>query len=222
MYNRQLAGGLDALESDEFEYEDEYEDEYELAGNSPGASPFAEAEEMELAAQLLEITDEAELDQFLGNLVKKAWKGIRKVGGKILRPLGGALKAVAKKALPFVGGALGSFIPIPGVGTAVGTALGGALSKAFELEYEGLSPEDQEFEMARSFVRLAGSAAQQAARAQPGVDPQIVVRNALVTAARQQVPALAKEEAGRSQMKTERRRSGRWTRRGQTIVVQGV
>jgi hypothetical protein len=218
MYNGQLAMGLDALESAEFEYDDESE----IAGDALGLSTFAEAEEMELAAELLTITSEEELDQFLGKIFKKAWRGIRKVASKVVRPLGGALKAVAKTALPFVGGALGSFIPIPGVGTAVGTALGGALSKALEMEYEGLSPEDQEFELARSFVRLAGSAAQQAAQAQPGVDPQIVVRNALVTAARQQVPALAKGGGAPSRAKTAQRRSGRWVRRGQTVVVLGA
>jgi uncharacterized protein (DUF697 family) len=62
--------------------------------------------------------------------------------GGIAKPLGGVLKGVAKKALPFVGGALGSIIPIPGVGTAVGTAVGSAASKLLEAELEGLSPED--------------------------------------------------------------------------------
>ena len=51
--------------------------------------------------------------------------------------LGGALLRLGLDvggAGQFVGGALGSLLPIPGVGTAVGTALGGALSKAHELE----------------------------------------------------------------------------------------
>jgi hypothetical protein len=216
--NRSLELELDALEYDEYEFDGEY-----VPGQGMTAeSPFDEAEEMELAAELLEISDEAELDQFLGKLIKKAWKGIRKVGGAVLRPLGGALKAVAKKALPFVGGALGSFIPIPGVGTAVGSALGGALSKALELEYEGLDPEDKEFEMARSFVRVAGAAAKQAAQAQPGVDPQTAVRNALVSAARRQAPALAQMGMAAPGTKTGARRSGRWIRRGQAIVILGA
>ena len=37
-----------------------------------GEALFDEVEEMELAGQLLEITDEAELDQFLGDFLKKA------------------------------------------------------------------------------------------------------------------------------------------------------
>src|SRR5450830_1702159 len=78
-------------------------------------------------------------------------------------PLGGVLKGIAKQALPFVGGALGSMIPIPGVGTMIGRAAGTALSKALEMELEGLDQEQQEFEMARRFVRIAASAAQGAA-----------------------------------------------------------
>eukprot|EP01032_Pedospumella_encystans_P000272 gene272-307_t len=88
--------------------------------------PFNEAQEMELALELMSVTSDAELDQFLGGLFKGALKGLKKVGsaiGKVAKPLGGALKGIAKKALPFVGGALGSFIPIPGVGTAIGSAL---------------------------------------------------------------------------------------------------
>lgn len=214
MYNPmgiQSEDEYEAFEADAFEYEGEWETEIGLE------SPFSEAEEMELASQLLEITDEAELDQFLGKLVKKAWRGIRKVSRSVIRPLGGALKAVAKTALPFVGGALGSLIPIPGVGTAVGTALGGALSKALEMEFEGLSDEDQEFEMARRYVRLAGAAARQAAMTPPGVAPSVAVRNALITAARRQVPHLANSGVTGS-----KNGSGRWVRRGKAIILLGI
>jgi hypothetical protein len=87
--------------------------EFEFEGGSTFEGPFSEAEEMELASALLEVGDEAELDQFLGDLFKKA---SRAVGGIIKSPigkaLGGMLKGVAKKALPMVGGALGSFIPV--------------------------------------------------------------------------------------------------------------
>ena len=119
----------------------EFEEEASV-GATAGESPFSEAEETELAMELLSVSSEAELDQFLGKLLK----GVKSVGsavGKIARPLSGALKGLAKKALPFVGGALGSFIPIPGVGTAVGSALGSAVSKALEAELAGLEPEDR-------------------------------------------------------------------------------
>jgi len=215
MYNSAYAQQeweIDVLESDQFEFPPEFAQEIGVE------SPFNEVEEMELAAQLLEITDEAELDQFLGKLFKRVGGGL----GKVFRPLGGALKAVAKKALPFVGGALGSFIPVPGVGTAIGSAVGGALSKALEMEFEGLSPEDQEFEMARRFVRLAGATARQATLAPPGVDPQLAARNALVSAARQQVPGRSNVGPVLTGATGRGQGSGRWLRRGRAIIVFGV
>jgi hypothetical protein len=168
-----------------------------LEFSAPG--PFGEAEEMALAMELLSVSSEAELDQFLGKMFKSVWKGVRQVGsvvGKVAKPLGGALKGLAKVALPFVGGALGSFIPIPGVGTALGTALGGALSKALEMEFEGIEPEQQEFEMARRFVRIAGSAAQQAARSAPGQSPAQVVREAIGDAMRAHVRSMPQPVVG--------------------------
>lgn len=182
-------------------------------------SPFSEAEEMALATELLEITDEAELDQFLGDLIKKAASGISKVAKG---PLGAALKGLAKKALPMVGGALGSFIPIPGVGTAVGSAVGSALSKALEMEYGGLNSEDQEFEMARNVVRVAGSAAQKAAQAQPGADPQSTARNAVLAAARQHLPGMAQQPGTAATPRPGQRQRGRWERRGKAIILHGI
>lgn len=184
--------------------------------------PLTEAEEVELAMELLAVSSEAEMDQFLG----KIWKGIKKVGSfvgkRILRPLGGALKAVAKKALPLVGGALGSFIPIPGVGTAIGSALGSAVSKALELEYGELN-EEAEFEMARRFVRIAATAAQQAASAPPEVDPVTAVNAALIAAARRHVPnAELSELEGPSSGAGAPRSSGQWVRQGRSIVLHGV
>lgn len=155
-------------------------------GRWTAAGPFNEAEELELTMELLSVSNEAELDQFIGSVFKGALKGLKRVGsaiGKVAKPLGGVLKGIAKTALPFVGGALGSMIPIPGVGTMIGRAAGTALSKALEMEFEGMDMEEQEFEMARRFVRIAGSAAQQAA---DGGSPQEAVLQAL----RQHAPAI--------------------------------
>lgn len=179
-----------------------------------GEGPFSEADEIDLALELLSVSSEDELDQFLGKLVRGAWKGIKKVGsavGKIAKPLGGVLKGLAKQALPFVGGALGSLIPIPGVGTALGRAVGSAVSQALEAEVAGLEAEERDLEMARRFVRIAGSAAQQAARAPMSGDPQAVVRSAVLGAARQHLPGLGAAIQG-----------GRWERRGNQIVIVGA
>jgi uncharacterized protein (DUF697 family) len=206
---------MDTFETDQFEFDPESDLE----------SPFEEFEEMDYAAELLSIQSEEELDQFLGKLIKRAGRGLSKIG-KVFRPLGGVLKGLAKKALPFVGGALGSFIPIPGVGTAVGSALGSAVSKALEAEFEGLDPEDQEFEMAKRFVRVAGAAVKQAANASSDADPQASVKSAVVAAARQHVPGLGNitpnGAAPSSSGISGTVRSGRWIRRGRKIVLLGV
>lgn len=183
--------------------------------------PLDEAEELELAAQLLEIDNEAELDQFIGKLIKKIGRGIK----KIARPLGNVLKTVAKQALPFVGSALGSFIPIPGVGTAIGGALGSALSNALEAELEGLDPEERELELARRFVRLVGVAARHAAQMPEGQHPPAQAQQAVLAAARQILPqtaALAGETVFPSAGKGRSRQHGRWVRRGKAITLIGL
>lgn len=146
-----------------------------------GRRPFSPEQETELAMELLSVGSEAELEQFLGKMFKGIWKGIKKVA----KPLGGILKGVAKTALPFVGGALGSMIPIPGVGTALGSALGGALSKALEMELQEMPEIDREFELARRFVRIVGSAAQSAGH---GDDSPQAVRQAVLEALRTHAP----------------------------------
>jgi hypothetical protein len=214
----ELDSEFDALESDEFGYSGESE----VFGETDMESPFSEVEEMELATELMGVSSEAELDQFIGKLFKKVGGFI----GRVARPLGGVLKGIAKKALPFVGGALGSFIPIPGVGTAVGTALGSAVSKALEMELEGMSFEDQEFEMAKRFVQIAGTAAKQASQAQPSADPQTVVKTAVMNATKKHIPGLATAgitpPIAATTISVRPGRSGRWVRRGRKIILYGV
>ena len=217
----QLAWETDGGETGELEWMGEEE-----IGYAETESPFSEAEEMELATQLLEISDEQELDQFIGSLLKKAGRAIGKVvKSPVFRKIGGALKGVAKAALPVVGGALGSFIPIPGVGTAVGTALGSAVSKALEVELEGIDQEDQEFEVARRFVRLAGTAVRHAAQAPDGASSQDVAQQALMAAARRLAVGTSGETGGvtfPSAGSARARRSGRWIRRKNSIVLLGL
>ncbi|QBI01827.1 hypothetical protein [Pseudoduganella albidiflava] len=188
-FSGEFSGEFNGELNDEFngEFNGEFSGESGAFGEYEG--PFSEVEEMELAMELLSVASEEELDQFIGGLFKKAWKGIKKVGSavaKVAKPLGGVLKGIAKTALPFVGGALGSMIPIPGVGTMIGKAAGSALAKALEMEAEGMEPEQAELEMARRFVRVAGSAAQHAVE---GDGSPAAVRAALLSAMRQHVPS---------------------------------
>lgn len=202
----------------EFEYEPEYEWE------TPGI--FTEAQEMELAAQLLDAQSEAELDQFFGGLIKSVGRAIKSPVG---RAVGGMLKGVAKKALPMVGGALGNLV-LPGVGGMVGSQLASAAGSMFGLELEGMSPEDQEFEVARRVVRLSGEALRQAAMTPATVPPPVAAKSAVLAAAQKHAPGLVREPSfgnggfgyGGYRGASRGQQSGRWVRRGNKIVLLGI
>jgi uncharacterized protein (DUF697 family) len=176
----------------------EYEGEF---GELGAGGVLSEAEEIGLASELLEINNEAELEQFLGGLISKIGKA---AGGFIKSPvgqaLGGILKGVAKKALPMVGGALGSMVA-PGVGTALGSQLGSAVGNMFELELESMPQEEAEFEVARRLVGLTAAAASNAAHAPASANPRAVAHDAVLQAARDYAPGLHQEmmrRAGRT------------------------
>ena len=144
------------------------------------------------------VTDEQELDQFLGKLISK----VSRTAGSIIRSsagkaLGGILKGAAKKALPIAGPAVGTYFGGP-AGGAIGGKLASAAGRIFGLELEGMSGEDQEFEVARRFVRLAASAAQKAAAA----------RSAVAAAARRHAPGLLSPSVGGTLSTAYGRRSG--------------
>jgi hypothetical protein len=204
------------------EYPGEYGQETETYGEYAQESPFSEAEEMELAAELLTVQSEVELEQFLGKLIKKAG-GFLKSG--VGRQLTGALRGIAKKALPVLGGAAGNFL-LPGVGGAIGSKLASAAGNMFGLELEGLSYEDQEFEVAKQVVRLGGAAANNAAQAPPTAPPAQAAQAALTSAAQQFAPGLLRPGAGPSGMQQRRRcrhrNTGRWVRSRNGIVLLGT
>lgn len=206
-------------------------------------SPLNEAQEMELASELLEITNEAELDHFLGKLISSVSRGIRNFAGSSLgRTLGGILKPLAKKFLPIATGALGTFIGGP-LGGVAASQLGNLASRAFGLELEGMSAEDAQFEVARRFVRFASSAASNATSAPPTADPGTTARVAVTQAAQRHAPGLVRGgvlpvgvplptypiEPGFTPPATQApytghhaRRKGVWIRRGRRILLLGV
>jgi hypothetical protein len=87
------------------------------------------------------------------------------------------------------------------------------------LELEGLSPEDKEYEVARQFVRFASAAARNACLSRSANNPVGAARTAALMAARTHAPGLAPRLQGRSSLLWPR--SGRWMRRGKTIVLFG-
>lgn len=177
---------------------------------------FSEAELMELAGELLEVNSEAELDQFLGKVIKKAARAV----GKVVRsPLGSAvggyLKGLAKRALPLAGTAVGGFFGGP-LGAKIGSGLASAAGSSLGVEAETLNAEDMEFEGAKNFVKLAGDAVKTSVTAPSRADPTAVAQSAVTAAAQQRAPGILDTGAG-----SKRRSSsgGRWVRRGRNIVI---
>jgi hypothetical protein len=199
--------------------------EAEFGHELTAESPLDEVAEMELAAELLEITDEAEMDQFLGKLISRAARAAgRFIGTPTVSALGGILKNTAKQVLPRAGQALGGAL-----GGASGSALGGQLASkaasAFGLELEGLSPQDQEFEVAKQFVRFGAAAAGKAAEAQQSATPPAAARSGATAAAQQHAPGLVTSAPASAPAIASGGggvQSGRWVRRGRKIILLGA
>lgn len=192
---------------------DELSDEMDESEAFEGEVPsFGETEE-ELAAELLEATSDEELDHFFGGLMKGAKRLLKSPAGKML---GGALRGIAKKALPLAGKTLGNMF-VPGLGGAVGGQLGGMLGNAFE--GEGLSEDEVQLEVAKRVVRTARQAAAQVARDPRAIsDARAAVQSGLGTALKRNLPGLL--NAGPLGAST--RNSGRWYRRGNRIIIVGA
>lgn len=212
------------FDSEEFEAEGfgEY-GEAEWSGETFGENVLSEADEIELAGELLAVTNEAELDQFLGSFIKRAGR----VAGKLIRSpvgqaVGGVLKGVAKKALPLAGGAIGGYFGGP-LGAKIGSGLASAAGGALGLEAEALDQEDLEFEGARQFVRVAADTVRRAAVAPAGADPRAVAQAAAVAAARRLAPGLVGVAGARgAALAGARGQKGTWVRRGNKIVLFGA
>lgn len=209
---------LPGFQSEQFEY-----GEQEWTGETFGETVLTEADEIQLASELLGVTNEAELDRFLGDFIKK----VGSVAGKVIRSpigqaVGGVLKGVAKKALPLAGGAIGGYFGGP-LGAKIGSGLASAAGSALGLEAEALEQEDREFEGAKQFVRMAADTVKNAAAAPPTADPRAVAQAAAIAAAKKLAPGLlgaAGPLAGTAA--PGRGQTGRWLRRGTKIVLFGV
>ena len=180
-------------------------------------SDEAEAEAAELAAELLEITSEEELEEFLGKLASTVVRGAKNfMKSGVGKAVGGALKSIAKTALPAVGGALGSFL-LPGVGTAIGARLGSMAGGLLEVgEAEALGEAEAEYEAAQRYVRFARAAYANASRAPRNTPPRSVARAATVTAARRYAPGLLRDRSD-----DRRRNRGRSTGSGDRRPSRG-
>lgn len=191
-------------------------------GNGSAGRGLSEEQQMELAAELMEVTTEDEFENFLGDLLSK---GVQAVGKLISSPtgqaLGGVLKDAAKTLLPVAGTALGTYLGGP-VGGQIGGTLGSAASNLFEAEAEA---EEQEWEAANVFVRVAVDAINNAADAPRHADPHDVAHHAVTEAMRKHAPFApwphGHHGAGAHEGRAGRH-AGNWVRHGRTIVVHGI
>lgn len=200
---------------------------YEYGGGGGGRVIFNEQQEWELASELLEVNNEQELEQFLGNLISKAGSAI----GSFIRSdtgkaIGGVLKDAAGKILPMAGSAIGGYF-----GGPAGAQFGGKLAQTAGGMF-GLGEtenEEREFEAAQTFVRLAADTVKNAAGAAPNAPPAMIAQNALAQAAQIHAPGLVGPAgptggagaSGPGPMGGHNR-SGRWIRRGGKIVLFGA
>lgn len=229
----------------EYEFEWEQQDEYEGDSRAyESESEQEEALESELAMELLNVTSEEELDQFLGKLARSVVRGASKfIKSPIGKALGGALKSVAKTALPMVGSAIGSFVA-PGIGTAIGGKLGSLAGGLLEVEEaEAMDEAEAEEEAARRYVRFARASYRNAARTPMSVHPSAAARAATSSAARMYAPSLLRsrrqyqgssggyrrtrtwgEPYARNDWSSNRdgAEEGRWIRRGSRVILLGL
>lgn len=187
-----------------------YETTFEIPAESFEDETYegeTQTHEAELVQELLEISNEAELDRFLGKLASSVIKGAGKfIKSPIGKAIGGVLKNVAKTALPAVGGALGSLV-LPGAGTAIGAKLGSMAGGLLEAEEaETMGEVEAEYEAASRYVRFARAAYSNAARAPRNLPPRAVVRASTISAARRYAPSLLRGDQRPASWRGRRRR----------------
>lgn len=183
--------------------------------------PFSEAELDELTYELLQVRDEQELEQFIAPFIAKA-AGV--LGKFMASPAGGALKKILKEA---VTSALPNLIQrrtqqmtTDGVGTNVGTAI------RSEVDWEGAPADARDVETAKKVIEVGAKAAQQVATMPPNAPVQAVADAVQNSANQMGIPTEQGSGSGDrgsgGAVGTSAPTSGRWFRRGRTIVITGL
>jgi len=203
---------------------------YEFPGGGATGGVFNEQQEWELAAELLEVGNEQEFEQFLGDLIGKAGRAVGSfLGTPTGQAVGGVLKTAAGKLLPMAGSAIGGYFGGP-AGAQIGGKLAQTAGSYFglgETQFEDREFEDREFEAATTFVRLAADTVKNAAAAPPGSNPLTTAQSALSQAAQMHAPGLIGPPGAMGGGMPVgggigQGRSGRWIRRGNKIVLYGA
>jgi hypothetical protein len=140
------------------------------------------------------------------------------------------LRPLVKTVLPIAATAAGTFFGGP-AGGAIAGKLGSLVSKALEAETAGIMPQNRDLEKCRQFVRMAGTAARAAALAPPAANPVAVAQKVLAQAAQRKLTVGAPSTAPAASRRRcicgqpwncqcgQTGKSGRWIRRGRSIVI---
>jgi len=201
-YEQEDEGYLEFEGEDEDEDETAYEDEYQYEDEEA-----AETAELELATQLLDVSSEQQLDRFIGDLVRSGAGALsdftrtregRQLAGILKKAAGRVLPVLGRAAGRAVGGAVSSVTGGPRgsyqrTGERIGGSVGALAKRCFGLELEGLSAEDQEFEVARRFVQFARDAVRECLRRLGTGPARQVSRQAVASAGRRLAPGLVTE-----------------------------
>lgn len=205
--------------------------EFEQPGWAGGnGEVFGEAEEMQLASELMQVSNEQELDQFLGSLIKQAGRALGSlVGSPDGQAIGSILKGAAKQLLPHAAGAIGAAFGGP-LGAKISSGIASLINSEVGQEAEGWNQEGRELDGAKQFVRVAADTVRNAMAASGMTDPMSAAQSAIAQAAEHRVPALL-WHASRHRMAPYSGQypgaysggeSGRWLRRGNRIILFGV
>ncbi len=258
------------------EYSNEFGHEFEVSGENEFGQEYShemghesnhEQMEMEMTYELMAVTNEMELNHFLGGLMKKALGAAKSAATGFInssagKSVGNYLVNFGKKTLPqlatkYGGQALGA---LGGkVGSAIGGKVGGQLGNTiasgfqkggtwlgqqggayvggkagdfvadkakqiFNLEFEGLSPEDREFEIARSFVRFSSDLARRSFngyRRNPRIPIRVLGRQSIYDSASRYAPGLLNDNNDFSGNPSGAM-SGQWIRQNGNIVILGA
>jgi hypothetical protein len=176
---------------------------------------FDEPQELQLAAALLAVVNEEQLDRFIVDLVGEA----ARVTGHVAKPsqvaaIRDVLSNSVHQVLPMAGMEHGGMRT--SIGAQLGTGLSAMAGQVLGLELEGLSPEDREFEAARQFVRFAGELVKKTLESSFDSDSQQAAHRAAAQAAQVYAPGLfadAPNVPGGS---------GPWISCGDRIILFGI
>ena len=139
---------------------------------------FNNVNTMSLAIDLLEVNTKPQLDAAVRRIVRRAGETVgRPLNEPVAAALSDLLEVAARHALPK------QFVAPIGTNTDARTK-----GRFFGIELEGLSPEDQEFETAKAFVRFASEATRRAASVSERLSPRTAAHLASLQSARRYAP----------------------------------